>query len=85
MYHTAFTVFTSITCQFAPDEISSSYGDVFSGTGKYSKTPQKYIDSVDHAISRRTALPDAENPVNWYQVNAVNWYTEISVDYAKTG
>lgn len=79
------TVFTQVTCQFAPNTITTAPGVAFVGSGKYEKFVSKYISEVEVADTRLDALKVVANPYNPYGTEWITWETAISVVYEKTG
>jgi hypothetical protein len=82
-YFNAYTVFTSITCQYAPDEITTTDGLPFTGSGKFDKSPSKTVKRVQQTIERRDPHAVVYNPYNWYQNSPINYYSEFTLNYVK--
>lgn len=82
-YFNAYTVYTSITCQWAPDEITTPDGPPFTGSGKFEKSPSKIVKKVQQTIERRDHHAVVYNPFNWYQNSPINYYSEFTLGYVK--
>jgi len=81
----AYTVFTQVTCQFAPNTITTAPGVPFVGSGKYEKFVSKYVSTVEVADTRLDAFKVVANPYNPYGTEWITWETAISVIYKKHG
>ena len=81
----AYTVFTQVTCQFAPSTITTAPGVPFVGSGKYAKFVNNYISEIEVADTRLDAFKVVSNPYNPYMTEWITWETALSVVYKKFG
>jgi hypothetical protein len=85
LYTNAYTVITSIECVWAPETITAEPGLPFTGSGKFEKSPGKFVKSVGQDVQRRDNLARVYNPSNWYQNKPINYFAEFTLEYKKHG
>lgn len=79
----AYTVFTSITCQYHAASILDATGGLpYAGTGKYKQPAyNNHIATVDQTMTLVSADPVVANPTNDLLNAPLEWRTQLTVRY----
>ena len=78
----AYTVFTSITCQYSPASITNTEGGVpHAGSGKYENAYQNKIAAIDQSMVLVSSAPKVANPTNALLNAPLQWRTKLTVRY----
>ena len=84
-YFNAYTVFNSITCQWAPNVTTTTPGFPYTGSGKFEKVPSRHVKQVSESVTRLDPYAVVANPASWYQNKPINYLSQFTLEYTKVG